>query len=143
MDISKENRFSAEKALIYFSSHRENNKVLICESSRFFFSPMLPTLLWELKIIAYRGTFTIPSSSKLELLCQWEMTSWYYIVTKRSIVDDLWVRDTSLFFFLWETLPKRSKFNQVAIYIFKVKKKSTRIRCEIYPKVTIKAPKQC
>ena len=105
---------------------------------------MLPIFSWELKIIAYRGSFTIPSSSKLELLCQCEMTSWYYIVTKSSIVDDLWVQDPAVvfFFFLWETLPKRLKFNQADIYIFKVKKKSTRARCEICPKLTIKAPKQ-
>ena len=103
------------------------------ESSGFFSSPMLPIFSWELKIIAYKGSFTIPSSSKLELLCQCVMTSWYYIVTKSSIVDDLWVQDPAVvcFFFLWETLPKRLKFNQADIYIFKVKKKSTRARCEI------------
>ena len=40
-----------------------------------------------------------------------------------------------LFFFLWEILPKRLKFNQIDIYIFKVKKKSTRTRWVICPKV--------
>ena len=102
---------------------------------------MLPIFSWELKIIAYRGSFTIPSSSTLELLCQCEMTSWYYIVTKSSIVDDLWVRDRLwfVFFFLW----KRLKFNQVDIYIFKVKRNSTTTRCEICPKLTIKATKRC
>ena len=39
---------------------------------------------------AYRGSSTIPPSSKLELLCQYEMTS---IVTKSSIIDNLGVRD--------------------------------------------------
>ena len=92
---------------------------------------MPPIFLWELKIIAYRGNFSIPSSSKLELLCQCGMTSWYYIVTKSSIVDNLSVRDPT----------KRLKFNQVNIYIFKVKKKSTKIRFEICPKLTIKAAK--
>ena len=38
----------------------------------------------------------IPSSSKLELLCQCEMTSSYYIVTKSSIIDNLWVQDPPL-----------------------------------------------
>ena len=42
---------------------------------------------------AYRGSSTIPPSSKLELLCQYEMTS---IVTKSSIIDDLGVRDPPL-----------------------------------------------
>ena len=106
------------------------------ESSGFFSSPMLPIFSWELKIIAYRGSFTIPSSSTLELLCQCEMTSWYYIVTKSSIVDDLWVQDPVCLFFLWERL----KSNQDDIYIFKVKKKSTTTRCETCPVLTIKAP---
>ena len=42
---------------------------------------------------AYRGSSTIPPSSKLELLCQYKMTS---IVTKSSIIDDLGVRDPPL-----------------------------------------------
>ena len=54
---------------------------------------MLPILSWKLKIIAYRGNSTIPPSSKLELLCQYEMTS---IFTKSSIIDDLGVRDPPL-----------------------------------------------
>ena len=42
---------------------------------------------------AYRGSSTISPSSKLELLCQYEMTS---TVTKNSIIDDLGVRDPLL-----------------------------------------------
>ena len=42
---------------------------------------------------AYRGSSTIPPSSKLELLCQYKMTS---IVTKSSIIDYLGVRDPPL-----------------------------------------------
>ena len=53
----------------------------------------VPILSWKLKIIAYRGSFTIPPSSKLELVCQYKMTS---IVTRRSIIDDLGVRDPPL-----------------------------------------------
>ena len=46
-----------------------------------------------MKIIVYRGSTMIPPSSKLELLCQYEMTS---VVTKSSIIDDLGVRDLPL-----------------------------------------------
>ena len=46
--------------------------------------------------IQYRGSSTIPSSFKLELLSQCEMTSFYYIVTKSSIVDNMWVQDPPL-----------------------------------------------
>ena len=94
------------------------------ESSRCFSSPVLPIFSWDLKKIAYRGSFTIPSSSKLELLCQCEMTSWYYIVTKSSIDLPL-----VCFFFLRERL----KINQADICIFKVKTKNTTTRCEICP----------
>ena len=76
---------------------------------------MLPILSWNLKIIAYRGNSAIPLSSKLELLCQYEMTS---IFTKSSIIDDLGVRDPPLVcfvFFLYKTLPKRLKLNKVDI----------------------------
>ena len=52
-----------------------------------------PTLSWKLKIIVYRGSSTIPPSSKLKLLCQYEMTS---IVRKSSIIDDLGVHDPSV-----------------------------------------------
>ena len=45
-------------------------------------------------------------------------------------------------FFLWETLLKRLKFNQVNIFILKVKKKSTKTRYEFCPKLPIKAPKR-
>ena len=53
----------------------------------------VPILSWKLKIIAYRGSSTIPPSSKLELVCQYKMTS---IVTRSSIIDDMEVRDPSL-----------------------------------------------
>ena len=103
--ISKKNRFPAEKAINYFPSPEKRNKVLICEmleSSGVFSSPMLPIFSWELETIAYRSSFTIPSSSKLELICGSEIRLWFV-------------------FFLRETLPKILKFNQVDIYIFKVK----------------------
>ena len=47
----------------------------------------------ETKDIAYRGSSMIPLSFKLELLCQYEMTS---IVTESSIIDDLGVGDPPL-----------------------------------------------
>ena len=74
----KEEPFLSRESLNYFPRTEKRNKVPICEmleSSGFFSSPMLPIFSWELKIIAYRGSFTIPSSSKLELLCQCVMTS--------------------------------------------------------------------
>ena len=98
-DISKKIRFSAETAKIIFPRTEKRNKVSICEILES--SPMLPIFSWELKIIAYEVSFNIPLSSKLELLRQYEMTSWYYIVTKSSIVDDLWVRDTPLICFFF------------------------------------------
>ena len=56
-------------------------------------SSMIPILSWKLKLIAYRGSSTIPPPSKLELLCQYKMTS---TVTKSLIIDDLGVRDPPL-----------------------------------------------
>ena len=40
--------------------------------------------------------------------------------------------------FLYKTLPKILKLNEVDIHMLKVKKKSTRTRCEICSKFTIK-----
>ena len=69
-----------------------------------------------------------------------------------DIILSLWVRNPpvvcffSVFFvcvfFFNVSLPKRLKFNHVDIYIFKVKKKSTRTRCEKSPKLIIKVPKR-
>ena len=121
------------------------------ESSGVFSSPMLPIFSWELKIITYRTSFTIPSSSKMALLRQCEMTSRYYIVTLILYYlcgseIRLWFVFFLFFFcvcfFFNVSLPKRLKFNHVDIYIFKVKKKSTRTRCEKSPKLIIKVPKR-
>ena len=71
------------------------------------------------------------------------MTSWYYAVTKSFIIDDvgseirLW-----LVCFLCKTLPKRLKFNEIDIYMFKVKKKRTRTTSELCSKWTIKTSKR-
>ena len=96
MDLSKNILFSAEEAKIYIPRTEKRKKVPVCEMlelSGSLSSSVLPILSWKLKITAYRGSSTIPSSSKLELLCQYEMTS---IVTKSSIIDDLGIRDPPL-----------------------------------------------
>ena len=96
MDVSKNNRFSEEEAKNFIPRTEERRKVPVCEMLEFsgsLSSSMLPILSWKLEIIAYRGSTTIPPSSKLELLCQYEMTC---IVTKSSIIDDLAVQDPPL-----------------------------------------------
>ena len=60
----------------------------------------------------------------------------YYIVTKSSIVDDLWVRDLPLVCFFSVRKIKKEEQKE------KVKKKSSTTRCEICPKLTIKTPKR-
>ena len=65
-----------------YSSQREKKKVPVCEILEFSGSlsfPMHPILSRKLKIIAYRGSSTFPTSFKLELFCQYKMT---FIVTK-------------------------------------------------------------
>ena len=82
MDLSKNNCFRAEEAKNYIPRTEKRKKVPVYEMLEFSWSlssSMIPILSWKLKIIAYRGSSTIPPSSKLELLCQYEMTS---IVTK-------------------------------------------------------------
>ena len=124
MDLSNNNHFSVEEAIDYIPRTERRKKVPVCEMLDFFMSlsfPMHPTLSWKLKIIAYRGISTIPTSFKLERFCQEEMTS---IVTKSSIVDNLGT-EIRLWFvcFLCKTLPKRLKLNKVDIYMFKLRTK--------------------
>ena len=69
------------------------------------------------------------------------MSSWYYVVTKSSIIDDVGVQDPTLVCML-QNIPKILKFNQINIYMFKVKKKSTRTRSVICSKLTIETAKQ-
>ena len=68
------------------------------------------------------------------------MTSWYYAVRKSFIIDDVGVRDPPLvcLFPQGKMLPKRLKFNEIDIYMFKVKKKSNRTRSKICSKLTNK-----
>ena len=96
MVLSMNNRFAADEAKNYIPRTEKRKKVPICEMLEFsesLSSSMLPILSWKLKIIAYRGSSTIPPSSKFELLCQCKMTS---IVTKSSIIDDLGILDPPL-----------------------------------------------
>ena len=96
MDLSKNNCFSAEEAKYYIPGTEKRQKAPVYEMLEFSWSlssSMIPILSWKLKIIAYRGSSTIPPSSKLELFCQYEMTS---IVTNSSIIGDLGVRDMPL-----------------------------------------------
>ena len=71
MELSKNNRFSAEEAINYIPrTEKRKNQVLWV-----FVLPILPFLPRKLKIIADRGSSTIPPSSKFELPYQYEMTS--------------------------------------------------------------------
>ena len=110
MVLSKNNRSSAEEAKNYIPRSEKRKKVPVCEMleiSGSMSSTLLPILSWKLKIIAYRGSSTIHPSSKLELLCQYKMTS---IVTKSSIIDDLGVRDPRLvFLFSLQNITKKIK----------------------------------
>ena len=124
MDLSNNNHFSVEEVINYISRTEKRKKVPVCEMLDFSGSlsfPMHPTLSWKLKIIAYRGISTIPTSFKLEQFCQYEMTS---ILTKSSIIDNLGT-EIRLWFvcFLCKTLPKRLKLNKVDIYMFKLRTK--------------------
>ena len=96
MNLSKNNCFSAEDAKNYIPRNEKRKKVPACEMLEFscsLSSSMIPILSWKLKIIAYRDSSTIPPSTKLKLLCQYETTS---IVTKSFIIDNLGVRDPLL-----------------------------------------------
>ena len=93
INLSKNNRFSAEEATNYIPRTEKRKKVPVCEILEFsgsLSSSTLPILQWKLKIKAYRGSTTSTPSSKLDLLCQHEMT---FIVIKSSTIDDLGVRD--------------------------------------------------
>ena len=96
MNFTKNNRFSAEEAKNYIPCTEKRKKVPKCKMLEFsgsLSSSMLPILSWKLKITAYRGSSTIPPSSKLERLCQYKITR---IFTKNSIIDDMGVPDPPL-----------------------------------------------
>ena len=59
---------------------------------------------------------TIYLLSKLDLLCQYEMIFWHYIVTKSSIIDDLGSEiHLWLVYFLYKVSPKGLNFSGVDI----------------------------
>ena len=63
MDLSKNNRFSAEEAKNYIPCTEKRKKVPVCEMLELSRSlSILPSLSWKLKIVAYRGSYTIPPS---------------------------------------------------------------------------------
>ena len=96
----KEQLFLSRGSNKLYSSHREKKKVLLCKMFEFsgsLSSPMLLILSWKLKIIAYRGSSTIPPTFKLELVFQYKVTS---IDTKSSIIGDLGVCDQPLVLFV-------------------------------------------
>ena len=105
MDISKKNRFSAEKAINYFPSHWEKKKGTNMWNAwvlRVFLLSHASNFINRTKDNSIQRQLYDPFIIKLELLCQCEMTSWYYIATKSSIVDNLLFPDRSLvcFFFV-------------------------------------------
>ena len=107
MDLSKNNCFSAEEAKNY-SSHREKKEGTSVWNAWVL---LVFVLLHDSNFImetedAYRGSSTIPPSSKLELLCQYEMAS---IVTKSSIIDDLGIRDPPVCLFSVQHIIKKIK----------------------------------
>ena len=78
MDLSKNNGLSTEEAINYISRFEKRKKVPeyeMLESSGCLSSSMLPILTWKLKTLAYRDRSLVPISSKLELFCQYVMTS--------------------------------------------------------------------
>ena len=96
-------------------------------------------VLWVFVVLHASNVIIETEDNSIQrLLCQCKMTS---IVTKSSIIDDLGVWDMPLVcLFSLQNIAK--KINEVDIYMFKVKKKGTRTRYEIYPELTIKAPRQ-
>ena len=78
MDLSKNTLFSTEEALNYIPRTKiKKKKALVCEileSSGSLSSSVLPIFSWKLKTISYRGRYTIPMSSKLELFSPYVTT---------------------------------------------------------------------
>ena len=89
MDLSKNKRFPREKAKNNVPSTGKRMKVPVCKMLHLSPLNICPSQKFQiyLKIIAYRGKFTIPISSTLELISQYVMISWRYIVTKSFITD--------------------------------------------------------
>ena len=69
MDLSKNKRFSTQKVKNNVPSTEKRKKVPVCKMLHLNPPNLCPPQYFQiyLKIIAYRGKFTIPTSSKLEL----------------------------------------------------------------------------
>ena len=114
MDISKKNCFSAEKAINYSPSLREKKSGTNMRNAWVFWVFLLSytsNFLMGTEDNSIQNSFTILALPKLELPRQCEITFWYYIVTKSSIVDDLWVEDSPLvcLFFSVRNIDKKNK----------------------------------
>ena len=70
MDLSKNKRFSTQKVKNNVPSTEKRKKVPVCKMLHLSPLNLCPPQYFQiyLKIIAYRGKFTIPTSSKLEPL---------------------------------------------------------------------------
>ena len=120
IDLSRKKLFSTQEAINNIPSTAKRKKVALCKMFPLgslgllgLSSSILPVLSWQLKIIAYRGMFTVPTSSKLELFSQYVMTSWRYIVTRNLIIDDVGVWDLPLvFLFSGQRISKKIKIKQ-------------------------------
>ena len=109
MDLSKNNCFSAEEAKNYIPHTEKRKKVPVYEMLEFSWSlssSMIPILSWKLKM---------HTEAALRFL---HHLSW------SCFVNTKWLP-------LSQRLSKRLKLNEVNIYMFKVKDKGTRTRCEI------------
>ena len=119
MDLLKNNCLSAEEANNYIPHTEKRKKVPVHEMLEFSWSlssSMIPILSWKLKM---------HTEAALRFL---HHLSW------SCFVNTKWLP-------LSQRLSKRLKLNEVNIYMFKIKDKGTRTRCEIYPELTIKAPR--
>ena len=78
MNLSKNNRFSTQKAVNCILCTEKRKKAPVCEIPESFGSfsfSILPILSWKLKTTEFRGRSMIPTSSKSELFCRYAMTS--------------------------------------------------------------------
>ena len=97
MDLSRNNHFSAEKALTYIlCTAKKKEGMWNAWVPWVFVIHHASNFIMETEENKYRSISMIPPSSKLELLCQYEMTSLHYIVTKSCTIDDLGIWDPPL-----------------------------------------------
>ena len=115
MDLSKNNCFSAEEAKIIFLAPRKERRYQY------------------MKCLSSLGLCPPPWFQFYHR--NWRRIRFLHHLSWSCFVNTKWLP-------LSQRLSKRLKLNEVNIYMFKVKDKGTRTRCEIYPELTIKAPRQ-